>query len=45
MGGGYGSAVLLAAMMITAFISPAVSAVLLGLAFADLLWIASRRRK
>lgn len=45
MGGGYGSALLLAAMMVFAFINPIVSAVLLVLAGADLLWIASRRRK
>ena len=40
MGGGYGSAILLAAMIITAFISPAVSGVLLAFAVIDLLWIA-----
>jgi hypothetical protein len=44
MGGGYGSAVLLAAMMASAFFIPALSAVLLAAAVCDLLWIASRRR-
>lgn len=42
MGGGYGSAILLAAMIATAFISPVVSAALLALAVIDLLWIAIR---